>query len=194
VRIGVDIDGVLADFTGAFSALIEQEFGIKLPQPWQTWNWHKDHGVTPEQNNYLWELIKAGPFHGTLMPMPGALDAIERLNRLSVKANDIYFITSRKGELAKFWAEMWLKFHGMDLPTVLLAEDKGALAKGLNLSVFVDDYWENTQAVIVASPATRTYLVDAPYNRHASPDWSGIRVKDLNEVLDREFPSKARAA
>jgi uncharacterized HAD superfamily protein len=208
MKLGIDIDGVLADFMGGFSALTEQEFGIKLPQPWQTYDWHKDNGVTPEQTNYLWELIKSGPFYGTLMPLPGALDAIERLNKLSLKDHDIYFITSRNGTLTKFWTEMWLKFHGMDMPTVLLTKDKGAAAKALGLDVFVDDKPENNLDVIDAtgrhcvSPSgslgtnIHVYLINTPYNQWADQPFNyGVRVTDLNEVLEREFlTTKVRAA
>jgi hypothetical protein len=195
MKIGLDVDGVLADFIHGYNALVRQELGIDLPYPAPTWNWHTDGGVTPEQDTAMWEIIKATPFQGTLQPLKGAPDALERLNALSLKGNDIYFITNRSGSLAKFWTEMWLRFHGMSAPTVLIAKDKGPVVKGMELDVFVDDLPTNTQAVLDAvgrDPRVRVYLPRHPYNEWA---WSqpfnyGQPVADLNEVLEIEFGRK----
>jgi hypothetical protein len=199
VRIGIDMDGVFCDYVGGYNALVKQELGMDLPYPAPTWAWHRDAGVTEEQEKRLADIIHTSPWQGMLLPLPGAIEALERLNTLSLGGNDIYFITNRGGKLAKFWAEMWLKFHGYDTPAVLIAKEKGAVAKGLQLDVFVDDYPPNTLAVIEAlgrNPDVRVYLPRHPYNEYA---WSqpfnyGTPVKDINEVLEREFPQSERRA
>jgi len=207
VRIGCDIDGVLADFTSAFNALVRVEFDIKLPNPAPTWNWHREGGVTREQESKLWDYIKNSMWWGTLHALPGALDAIEKLNLRSKGGHDIYFITSRPGKLSKYLTEVWLKYHGMDTPTVLVTSDKGPVAKGLRLDVFVDDKPENITDVLIHSPSTRSYLVDHLYNRGwdftdtkvHTPDGQVItvqvaRVESLNSVLDIELAEERKAA
>jgi uncharacterized HAD superfamily protein len=144
VKFGIDMDGVVADFVKGYNALAKAELGIDLPYPAPEWNWHKLGGITSKQNNQLWDYIKSSMFWGTLFPLPGAVEALERLNEIS-KRHDIYFITTRPGTLAKFLTEMWLKFHGMDTPTVLVTDNKAPVVRGLGLDVFVDDKPENNQ-------------------------------------------------
>ncbi len=208
MRIGIDLDGVLCDFTKSYNALVKAHLGIDLPHPATTWDYHLDAGMTREQSNQMWEIIKTTPFQGTMLPLPGALEAIERLNVLSLQGNDIYFITSRTGKLAKFWSELWLRNHGMDYPTVLVAKDKGHVAVGLQLEVFVDDKPENNMDVVVEFNAEnqqrttrpllklpRIYLPTHPYNEWATDGATyGVRVADLNEALEREFPREKRRA
>lgn len=200
MKFGIDMDGVLADFTKGFNALVKAELGIDLPYPAPSWDWHKAGGVTSKQTSQLWAYIENSMWWGTLFPLPGALEAIERLNLMTRGGHDVYFITHRPGTLAKFLTEMWLKFHGMDNPTVLIAApNKGHLAVGLELDVFVDDKPENNRHVLEALAnngidGTRVYLVDAPYNSWAGDDDYGIRVGSLTEVLDRELALKVKAS
>jgi hypothetical protein len=202
VKFGIDMDGVLCDFIQGYNALAKAQFGIELPYPAVTWDHGPTNGITKSQDNTLWELIKSTPFHGALHALPGALDAIGRLNVLGMQGHSVYFITSRPGPLAKFWAEVWLKNHGMDLPTVLIASKKGYVAKGLQLDVFVDDKPENNLDVLGAvgcqglvDPPVRVYLIDQPWNQWADQPLNyGKRVKDLNEVLDIELTQTERKA
>jgi uncharacterized HAD superfamily protein len=197
MKIGVDIDGVLADFTSAFNALVKAEYGITLPNPAPSWNWHRDGGVTKEMDSKLWGYIMDSMWWGTLFPMTGAVEALERLNLMSRAGDDIYFITSRPGKLSKFLTEMWLKFHGMDAPTVLVTSNKGPVVKGLGLDVFVDDKPENNYEVIQATGygEVRVYLIDAPYNQWADqPKNYGTRIASLSAVLDLEAVAERKAA
>lgn len=211
MRIGIDIDGVLADFVTGFNALAKKEYNVDLPNPAPEWDWAKAGGLTSAQRNRLWELIKSTPFFGTLPPKAGAPDALDRLNDLAGNGHDVYFITTRPGVTAKMWSELWLTGHGCNIPTVLLAvneEGKGSIAKGLGLDVFVDDKPENNLAVINATGRTspipggglktniRVYLVQDLYNEWAwtQPFNYGTPVSSLNAVLDIEFPREERRA
>ena len=194
MKIGIDMDGVLCDFVKGYNKLAKAELGIDLPYPATTWNWHLDNGMTQAQADKLWEIIKATTFHGTLHPLEGAMESIERLNKLSVQGHEVYFITNRSGAMAKFYAEMWLRFHGMDTPTVLIAKHKGPIADGLQLDVFVDDLPDNNGDVSRWCPTTRVYLVSQPYNEWATDRSYGTRIASLNLVLDREFPREEQKA
>lgn len=192
MKIGIDIDGVLADFTKSFNALVRAEFGIELPYPAPTWQWHREGGVTKQQDNQLWNIIKTTHFWATLVPLPGAIEVIQRLDQLSHDGHDVYFITSRPGKLAKFHTEWWLKSYGMNFPTVLVTSDKGPVVQGLGLNIFIDDKPENNAEVIAAVAQASSgklpsvYLLDAPYNQWAQ-DAYGIRIATVQEVLDLHF-------
>jgi uncharacterized HAD superfamily protein len=201
MRIGIDVDGVLAAFNEAFIELIKHELNIELPPVSGTypdvWSYHRRDGVSAKQDQQLWNVIKTTPFWSTLHAMAGAPDAVRRLNALANMGNDVYFITSRPGALAKYYTEFWLRGHGMMNPTVLIAIDKGPIAEALNLNVFIDDKIENIKEVLMCAPWVKCYIVDAPYNQDV--DWgsdSVTRIKTINGVLDAEFAPKqeARAA
>lgn len=211
MRIGIDIDGVLADFVSAFRELVHQHTEVRMPPPSDTWpdvwDFHYAAGVTKEQSNILWnDHIKPGPFLAALHAYPGAVEALMFLDQLSREGNDIYFVTSRAGDMAKFYTEQWLNWHGYSRPTVIIAPDnsKGDLAAALKLEVFIDDKPENCVDVKNAKPSCRTYLIDKPYNRgelkssNGFPLANGSRVlsaMNILEVLKREFGyGEAKAA
>jgi uncharacterized HAD superfamily protein len=187
MRLGVDLDGVLCDFNTAFIALIQEKLGMDLPKPSSsypnTWDYHKAAGITSKQNAVLWKHIQSTPFMASLNPLPGAVNAIRILRELD---DNVYFITSRRGPMAKYWSEVWLKNHGAYNPTVIQAlGSKGDIAKGLKLDVFIDDKPGYVQEVIDSVPKVRAYLIDAPYNQDDGPV-HGIRVKNVLEVLTLE--------
>jgi hypothetical protein len=205
MRIGIDIDGVLAAFVPAYVEKLTKVSGIQFPVgdpnfP-STWYFEREAGVTRPQENEVWDQIRQSAFWATLLPMPGALDVIRELDQLSLLGRaDVYFITSRPGQSAKRLTEFWLTKLGMENPTVILADEKGPVARGLKLDVFIDDRPENIADVFewtrrpqtpragdYAGPQTRVYMIDAPYNR--SMDMSAhrfTRVANVMEVLERE--------
>lgn len=206
MKLGFDLDGVLADFNTAFIELIRQQTGIVLPRPSATypdvWNYHVAGGVTPEQEIALWNTIGHSQFWGTLHAYPETLEVLDKLTKLRFEGHDIYFVTSRPGEKAKFLTERWLSLHGMNNPTVLVTSDKGPVVQGLGLEAFIDDKPENLTEIDKASPSTRLYLYDAPYNRPKSIAVFGmvltkeqgspfIRVKSVKDMLDMELGTKA---
>ena len=193
-RIGIDLDGCLANFNDAYTALLTKESGVEFPptsDEWPTeWYYDRPEGVSAAHRSAAWEVIKSTDFWGRLTPLEGALDSLQRLNILRATGHDIYFITSRPGKMAKFYTEEWLRLSGMQNPTVLIASNKGPVAQGLELDVFVDDKPENLNDVAEARAEVRAYLVDRPYNRTYLPPLcgGGVRVKSVGEMLDIEFP------
>jgi uncharacterized HAD superfamily protein len=175
MRIGIDLDGVLADFNTPFIALVEKHTGIKLPAPSATypdvWDFHIAGGVTKAQASAMWEDIKTSYFWAKQQPVPGALEALKLVNALAQEPYfwNVYFITSRHGERAKWMAEAWLCMAGIDNPTVLIAHQKGGVVGGLELDAFIDDKPENIRDAYngTADGNIHLFLVDAPYNRRA---------------------------
>lgn len=185
--IGVDIDGVLANFTDAYAKLLTAQTGIQFPkasEDWPpVWNWDRAAGVISSHEQIVWAKIrlKATQFWRGLSPLEGAVAAIRRLDYLSKHGSDVYFLTHRMGEEAKLQTERWLYDHGMDFPTVLLAERKLPILLALEVGCFIDDKVSTVEEV--AGQIPNTYLKDAPYNLECS---AGIRVTGAKEMLELE--------
>lgn len=207
MKIGVDIDGVVADFVSAYSELINKTAGLNLQPQSDTypteWYYERAAGLTKKDENTVWNHIRTTGFWGTLHALPGAVDALTRLWKLE-REHDIYFITSRPGTRAKWLTQQWLSWHGFANATVLLANDKGSIAKGLELDVMIEDKPENLEAVLLNGNRGKTqgYMIDRPYNRKWQKEnqnavrfsdmfemvaYPVIVVKNLNEALDLMF-------
>ena len=184
-RIGVDVDGVLADFNTAFVALILQVTGKVVPLPPLTWHYHLEH-ITKEEHNAVWEVINdpGAEFLLNMDPLGDPLYLRSVLADLHYAwGADLYFITSRPGREAKRHTEMWLQDH-LDVkhPTVLIDKGgKGPIARGLNLTHFIDDRPENIEDVAHWSPSTRVFLFDAPYNADTINGVAYKRVTSFTE-------------
>lgn len=195
------MDGCLANFNKAYARLLSEQ-AERLPSTWtedfesqvvpkwiNTWDWDKMHGFTSDERNEVWNTIKSTDFWFELEPLPGALDAIERLETLA-EDNEIYFLTTRPGKQAKQQTEDWLFSHGMTTPTVLITGlDKNPVIEGLELEFLVDDKPINVHNA-AAIRECRVHLVDAPYNRVVDHPLVR-RVASVSEALEAHCPTPA---
>lgn len=176
MRIGIDVDGVLANFVEAYERLVIEESGVDLfgENKWPvvpcTWNWPEHYGYSKDLmdfvNGPVWRRIKTSPnFWRLLRPLIGA-------EELTISSeHDVYFITDRAGVQVKRQTEAWLREHFWGNSTVLISKFKGEAAKALSLDLYVDDRWDNIRSVELISPATKAVLLDRPYNA-----WPEIRL------------------
>lgn len=172
MKIGIDIDGVLANFNAAFIALAEATYpDVKFPALGPTYpdKWNFSDGIlSPDQLSEVWRLIEVGGFWWTLRPLPGTSHFLQQLK--SKYDLDAYFITSRPGFGAKRETEWWLRKWGSYNPTVLVVEhtdDKIPILRALRIQAYVDDNWETVRDA--AEVAENVYLFDAPYNQQSEP-------------------------
>lgn len=164
-KVGVDLDGVVAQFSPTFIKMANEKFGLNMTQDKQTGWQFQCQGLTVEQENSIWEDIENTPnWWGTLPPFENASD----LEKAS-KVFRLYFITSRvptKGLPLEDQAANWLRAHfGITFPTVIVSDHKGPIASALNLDYFIDDRDKNCLAVRAFSPFTKVFINDAPYNQ-----------------------------
>ena len=178
LKIGVDIDGVIADFTGAARRFFKQTFGGPSDEVVQTgWGFESlstsefQMPVNPE--GLLWEHVDATPnWWCSLEPEKGTSKLAE------VCANhDVYFITNMKskhydnGMSVRQQTQYWLKTQfGIEFPTLIMIRDKGPIVRDLELNYFLDDKDQNLQNIIDAYPyrtnACVPFVMNQPYNQH----------------------------
>lgn len=167
MKIGCDLDGVLADFVTSFSHLFMEMFPhVKLPvgQPDYPpcWDFPQFYGGTAgEQHAALVASRMSIDFWAKLPPLENAWDDIWELSKLAGKGHEVYFITDRKGVDVKGQTERWLRRFGYVIPTVLISANKHAVYSGLNLDVMIDDKPENLRGAAVPG----LFLFNNPWNR-----------------------------
>lgn len=170
-----DMDGVLVDFLKAYRL---QQRGLGL-EPTMSDNWD-DYN-----NARTWAAIRVSDTFWLEAEATVARDAFQRIDRLQ-RRNDVYFVTSRPGVDVKYQTEQWLKARGIDGPTVILSTRKAEIAKGLGADWSIEDKPGNAAMIAYWSPATSSYLLDAPYNRfpHHVIGRKVIRIDSVGAYLD----------
>lgn len=206
LRIGFDLDGVLADMDGALLAHATTLFGdataekvpaekgleegaaadeppVDAPAPTAL-------TVSPRQHGKLWRHVQSiDNFWETLVEIePGA---IARLAAIADERRwQVIFLTKRPesaGYTAQRQTQRWLESRGFALPSVYVVQgSRGRIAAALDLDIVVDDRAENCLDVVVDSKA-RAILVwrDDERNLATAARRLGIGVvKTVNECLD----------
>jgi hypothetical protein len=180
--IGIDCDGVLANFNEGFRQRLIDVSGRELVPPGympNVWDWPQAVGYTQDETNRAWDSVKADPtFWQDLKPLDGAPEFLDWLWRAVSSANwtkgaghEVYFMTTRLGHNVKRQTENWLLKHGFggDERTVLICRtSKAYAAMTLGLTHFVDDRDKNVDEMLSArGNRTRVYLRLAPDNERA---------------------------
>ena len=183
-RLGIDLDGVCADFVGAFFKISNPMFGTDYTI--QTdWDFTQ---YTKEQVSAVWEIIKrTKDFWQTLRPLEGTGLLASRPKNV-----EYVFITSRIPTLGHGVREQscqWLRdaFH-ITFPFVIVAdtpEQKIPLVKALGIQVFVDDKVSTVHEMHEAG--LKSYVRLQAYNCQKPFPESVVPVENLNEFLEAEL-------
>lgn len=189
MRLGLDLDGVLCDFNKAF---IQRVIGVTnrdlfplRPFNIPCWDYPQFYKYTAEEVSAVWEHIKQDPdFWRGLGGYPETGNLLYLLRHWRRDVHDVYFITSRPGQSAKWQTEGWLRAYGYDSPTVLISSAKGACAKALKLDLYIDDRWENC---VDTAPHCKTYLLTQPWNVEQAKGALAhgiVVIRSLEEFID----------
>lgn len=154
LRIGIDVDGVLANFRAAFHDAareclrrdIEEPEDPKAPQAVQqkdvkrVWDW------VGKATNWWMDLEAYEP------------EQIARLYSIARAAGwEVFFMTNRPasaGDTVQFQTQWWIERQGFYLPAVLTVPgSRGEVANGLRLDLVIDDLSLNCVEIVSASPA-----------------------------------------
>jgi 5'(3')-deoxyribonucleotidase len=161
LKIGLDIDEVLADFTSAWAKV----HGID-ERP-ECWNYHRNMGA-----------------EFTKMKEAGTLDDFYLSITPKIKPSDLPFephcyVTSRPVDTAI--TEKWLEIHkfpGSKVITVPLGTSKVQVLKDAGVDIFVDDAFHNFDELNRGGVCC--FLMDAPHNQRYDVGFK--RIKSLKEL------------
>lgn len=164
VHVGLDLDGVFADFQTRYEDLY-----WPFAEPcWDVYDGYAKRYSSEEFKRQIKSMARQGHY-GSLDLYPGAKACWDRLRALpNVK---LHVITYRPKEA---WEDTvyWLKFHSLDCDTLSFSADKTILralagkpaafdCRGLLIAI--DDWDKHWQAN--ADVGVRSYLCDRPWNR-----------------------------
>jgi 5' nucleotidase, deoxy (Pyrimidine), cytosolic type C protein (NT5C) len=173
LRIGFDMDGVLADFAAAYRAIETRLYGpaepARIDNPEDVADVDEGDRKTPipsqRRRDAIWEAIRHTPdFWQTLAPTdPGA---VRRIHELTLRHRwEPFFITQRPatdGQTVQRQTQHWLIDQGFDWPSVLVINGpRGAAAGALGLHYHVDDSPTNCVDVKSESTARPILLLEA---------------------------------
>ena len=186
VRIGLDMDGVLADFRTAFRQVAAEVLG--WPEGGHS---PQTPGPTPRELDRVWKAI--GEIHNWWASVPAyEPEQISRLYGLAREHRwEVVFMTKRPpsaGDTVQFQTQWWLEQHGYPMPSVVTVPgSRGELANALRLDLVVDDQPLNCAEIIGASTTKTVLLLRAgePPAARAHAQTRGIAVvSTLAETVD----------
>jgi len=201
LRIGFDIDGVLADFSSAFHEVEVRLFGRgkpiqpELPEEAEEKQSGQAPGagsvdVTRQRSEAIWNVIRSTPGFWTLLK-PLDPTAVRRIRDDMIRHRwEVFFITQRPetaGETVQRQTQRWLLAQGFDVPSVLvIGGSRGAAAKALRLDYHVDDSPQNCLDVMSEGHAKPILIVPSgneATTRRARSLGIGV-AKSIGECLD----------
>lgn len=213
IRVGFDVDGVVADFAGAYREIEQRLFQDRPGLPDEPEREEREQaqrgsrsGVESadaahevrRRRDAIWKEIQATTdFWTTLRPTEES--AVRRIHEVMLRHDwEVFFITQRPatcGATVQRQTQQWLAEQGFDLPVVVVVSgSRGRAAAALGLSYHVDDNPQNCLEVRTESSA-KPLLIAAGSDQEmvASARKLGIGVApSLNACL--EILEKASAA
>jgi len=164
--VGIDLDDVLFDFIGRFTAMANKKYGRPAPGTIPCdWHW-SNFGLSKEEITDIWNDI-----HMTANFWEG-LSVEAGVNRGLVQAIDalhtVYFPTARAAcigrSVPKQCARAIHKNFDIQYPAVFVANEKGPMALALKYDYFIDDRPKNCEDIKKVLPDCKVYLKTSGHN------------------------------
>lgn len=191
IRIGIDVDCVLAEFRSSFAQCAKDMFGKpeNVNMPWTDWNMAERFGLTGHQYGQVWERVQSTPNWWEDRPeVEKNYGATEYLYLLTKdRVINPFFMTARKetkaGDPIAIQTSRWLQKHGFETPAVICASDKNLLAYALHLDAFLDDRFENCRDVKLAGVKKVFMQVEANSIQHI-PECGVLGITPVANVYE----------
>jgi hypothetical protein len=187
LRVGFDLDGVLADFRSAFSDLARDVLHEEIDAA----GGPEAQNRTPGDVERVWKAIAQSHNWWTTIK-PFEPEQIARLYALAREGLwEVVFLTKRppsSGDTVQFQTQWWLERYGYLLPSVITVPgSRGELANALRLDLIVDDQLINCAEILGAS-TTKAVLVlrdgePEALRTHATSRGIGV-VSTLEQAVD----------
>jgi len=157
--IGLDLDGVVAEFVEPFLVELRKELDICLRRSdIISYDLAEMTGLGKTDFDGFLDRLATSGFYASLKPVHGAPSSIRSLAKLY----DICILTTRP-QASQRDTVRWLGRHRIPYDALEFCEFGNKVSKDDQLAVFVDDNLE--QAAIAAEHVPLVLLLDQPWNR-----------------------------
>lgn len=159
-RVGIDVDGVLADLLGEIFPLAKEMYGIELHVDHMK-DWEIDNLLPEGKSKEFWDAVGRPGLHKRLKPYPGAVEGMAALDKVA----DIYIVTSylHNGETWVYERDEWIMdTFGISKKKMIHTSAKYTF----NGLVLVDDKPQNIIDFIQEPTLSSGVLWTQPYNKN----------------------------
>lgn len=180
MRLGIDLDGVVANFTKGWMQFYNREFGTELAvedsRDWgdlvtlthfadigEFWNWTSDL----DGRSVFWHLET----------FPGAVEALQDLDDAG---HDIVVITTKPAFAVDDTRE-WIAQHGIPAAEIHILEDKWLVP----CDVYLDDGPHILPGLVEHRPEATVCRYVRPWNRPVQGAIDVLDFDEFREVVDR---------
>lgn len=194
LKIGIDIDNVIADSYPQYIDAFNKKFGtaVKYKEIFHFYYLEKNVGIEEaEVSEFIESVVHSEEFQLSILPVENALNVIKKWIK---KGFSIHYITSRPID-TQVQTEKWLEKHGFFIrgATLDLYNErehnfthisrinsyKRKVADEKKLDIFIEDSTD-----IAKSMDIPVILIDRPWNQGKLPK-NVIRMKDWEEIESR---------
>ena len=181
MRLGIDLDGVVADFNAGWMVRYNEERETTLT-PEHVDHWDAMVSLTDFETDLdFWEWAKNGEGPGLFRHLPVFDDALPALNRLAVD-HDIVIITT-KPPWAIHDTYAWLSDNRIPTHEVHITEKK----RRVDCDVYLDDGPHNLESLVKERPDRTIVRFVRPWNH---PVFGVMDIADWNEfeaLVNRQY-------
>ncbi len=189
MKIGFDMDEVLANFQSGFIEFFNSTLGRKATfEDIFDYSYCKVFNITPEEADRLVAEFYATEEFMNILPPENALDVLSQLR----DKHTLYVVTSRP-EYIKDKTITWLdaNFPKLFADIILTGQSfggntskitKGDICKQYGISLFVEDA-PVYATQIVRTSNSKVLLLDKPWNRQQQCDDKLVRIYSLADLL-----------
>ena len=176
MKIGIDIDGVTADFVTPFLPVLRHILGRDVCyEDITTYRFQDAFEYGEEVESHTQAEIDRLDILRHLPLIPGVLETINRFS----EAHEVHFVTARPGDHWGSGTRDWLGACGFVYRSVMYREGREAeVADGF--SVFVEDKLET--ALELVDVGIHVFLFDRPWNQTEGLPENCVRVGTWQEI------------
>ncbi|MEM4190030.1 MAG: hypothetical protein QW544_05910 [Candidatus Caldarchaeum sp.] len=177
MHIALDVDGVLADLAGMIIKLYREQTGVTLERSMIT-EWEFWHKLSLTRQQFMDMIVEAWSRWTEIEPLED--DLSEDVEQLS-KIGDVDILTQRPAETIRH-VKQWLRHHNIKYRSFTWVPLKTSKSTFV-YDVYIDD--SPRLAEKLQNTGRLLLLYDQPWNRGVNSVNNVVRVKSLDEVVER---------